>query len=58
MMLMAGEPVRWLSKQMGHATPMQTMNVYAKWIDEDSPNAGSKAVEMFSMINNKSCKTG
>ncbi|MBT6278839.1 MAG: tyrosine-type recombinase/integrase [Candidatus Thioglobus sp.] len=61
MMLMAGEPVRWLSKQMGHATPMQTMNVYAKWIDEDSPDAGSKAVEMFSTVkpqNKTSCKTG
>ncbi len=61
MMLMAGEPVRWLSKQMGHSTPMQTMNVYAKWIDEDSPNAGNKAVEMFSTVkvkNKKSCETG
>lgn len=60
MMLMAGEPVRWLSKQMGHSTPMQTMNVYAKWIDEDSPDAGSKAVEMFSTVNtekSKSCGT-
>ncbi len=61
MMLMAGEPVRWLSKQMGHSTPMQTMNVYAKWIDEDSPDAGSKAVEMFSTVKTeklKSCGVG
>ncbi len=61
MMLMAGEPVRWLSKQMGHSTPMQTMNVYAKWIDEDSPDAGSKAVEMFSTLNEEkleSCEIG
>jgi integrase len=61
MMLMASEPVRWLSKQMGHSTPMQTMNVYAKWIDEDSPDAGSKAVEMFSTVKTEkleSCKIG
>lgn len=61
MMLMAGEPVRWLSKQMGHSTPMQTMNVYAKWIDEDSPDAGSKAVKMFSTLKEKkleSCEIG
>jgi len=40
---------------------MQTMNVYAKWIDEDSPDAGSKAVEMFSTLNEEkleSCEIG
>lgn len=48
MMLSAGEPLAWVSNQLGHSSVIQTANVYATWIPNSNPSAGMKAVEMFS----------
>lgn len=48
MMLSAGEPLAWVSNQLGHSSVIQTANVYATWIPNSNPTAGMKAVEMFS----------
>jgi integrase len=44
--LMLSEPVKaspyWISKQMGHSSPVVTLTVYAKWIeDKDAPHVGA-----------------
>jgi len=38
----SGEPIGWVSKQMGHVDAGFTYKVYAGWIDEDAPEAGNK----------------
>jgi len=38
----AGEPIGWISKQMGHVSASFTYKTYAGWIDEDAPEAGNK----------------
>jgi integrase len=38
----AGEPIGWISKQMGHVSAAFTYKTYAGWIDEDAPEAGNK----------------
>lgn len=43
MMLMAGEHVMWVSRQMGHADWAFTARTYARFIPDDMPDAGSKA---------------
>lgn len=48
MMLSAGEPLAWVSKQLGHRDVVFTARTYAKWIPNSSPEVGLKAVEMFS----------
>jgi len=48
MMLSAGEPLAWVSKQLGHSNVVMTARVYATWIPDSQPEAGSKAVELFS----------
>ena len=45
MMLTDGEQIHWLSKQMGHTDWSFTARTYAKYIEDDDNNAGSKAVE-------------
>lgn len=47
MMLSAGEPLAWVSHQMGHSSVIVTAKIYARWIPEADPLAGSKAEEMF-----------
>lgn len=47
MMLSAGEPLAWVSQQMGHSSVLVTAKVYARWIPEADPLAGSRAEEMF-----------
>ncbi|WIX34112.1 site-specific integrase [Salinicola sp. JS01] len=47
MMLSAGEPLAWVSRQMGHRDVIFTARVYAQWIPNASPDLGLKAVEMF-----------
>jgi integrase len=47
MMLSAGEPLAWVSKQMGHRDVVFTARTYAQWIPNASPELGLKAVEMF-----------
>lgn len=47
MMLSAGEPLAWVSKQMGHRDVVFTARTYAQWIPNTSPELGNRAVEMF-----------
>jgi integrase len=48
LMFMGNENAKWLSKQMGHSSPIQTLDLYGDWLDEDSPDSGMKAVAKFS----------
>jgi integrase len=48
MMLMAGEHVMWVSKQMGHTDWAFTARTYSRWIADDAPEAGNKAVALWS----------
>lgn len=47
-MLSAGEPLAWISKQMGHASITTTTKHYARFLDDSQPDAGNKAVNLFS----------
>ena len=47
MMLTAGESLPWLAKQLGHSSIITTTSIYAKFIKDAIPDAGEKAVEMF-----------
>jgi len=48
MMLSAGENLAWVSKQMGHSSSVITGNTYATWVDDNQPEMGNKAVDLFS----------
>ncbi|HME99469.1 MAG TPA: site-specific integrase [Terriglobia bacterium] len=48
MMLMAGEHVMWVAKQMGHTDWAFTARTYSRWIPDDAPDAGNKAVALWS----------
>ncbi|MDI1299596.1 MAG: DUF3596 domain-containing protein [Methylotenera sp.] len=48
MMLTAGESITWLASQMGHSDWGMLRKVYAKFIKDSIPDAGNKAVQMFS----------
>lgn len=48
MMLTAGEPLGWVASQMGHSDLTMLARVYARWIHDATPEAGSKAVALFS----------
>ena len=50
MMLMAGEHVMWVSKQMGHTDWAFTARTYSRWIPDDAPEAGHRAVALWSKI--------
>jgi len=43
MMLIAGEHVMWVAKQMGHTDWSLTAKRYSRWIAPDMPDAGTKA---------------
>jgi integrase len=47
MMLSAGEPPMWESKQMGHADQTMIYRVYGRWMPEADRGAGLRAVTMF-----------
>lgn len=47
MMLTAGEPLAWLSSQMGHSNVLTTARIYARFIQSSQPEAGSLAVKLF-----------
>lgn len=47
MMISAGEHIGWISSQLGHGNIGVTIRVYAKWLEETDPLAGSKAHEMY-----------
>lgn len=51
MMLTAGENPAWIAGQMGHADLAMLFRSYGRWIKSATPDAGQKAVAMFS----KSC---
>lgn len=48
MMLTAGESIAWLAEQMGHNDWAMLRKTYARFIKDSIPDAGDKAVEMFS----------
>jgi integrase len=48
MMLMAGEHIMWVAKQMGHTDWTFTARTYSRWIPDDAPQAGNKAVATWS----------
>lgn len=47
MMLSAGEPLAWVSNQLGHSSVLVTAQKYARWIPDSDPLAGNRAVEKF-----------
>lgn len=47
-LLGAGEPVQWLSRQMGHESTQMTLDTYAAWIPSMHPDAGSRAEALWS----------
>jgi integrase len=53
MMLTAGESIAWLANQMGHSDWGMLRTIYAKFIKDSIPDAGDKAVKMFSVSPNK-----
>ena len=48
MMLTAGESPVWVAQQMGHSDFTMIARIYGRWITDAAPEAGRKAVEMFS----------
>ncbi|MCC6921752.1 MAG: site-specific integrase [Nitrosomonas sp.] len=46
MMLSAGEPLAWVSSQMGHSNVLITAKTYARWIPNNNQQ-GSKALELY-----------
>jgi integrase len=48
MMLMAGEHCMWVAKQKGHTDWTFTARTYSRWIPDDAPDAGLKAVALWS----------
>lgn len=47
MMLQAGEPVMWVSQQLGHTSWAFTARTYSRWVSLDAPDAGEKAAAMW-----------
>ena len=47
MMLSADEPLAWVSHQIGHSDVTITARVYATYIKDSRPDAGSKAEQLF-----------
>jgi integrase len=47
MMLSAGESPMWVKTQMGHSDLKMIFQTYGKWIPDADPDAGSKAVKIF-----------
>lgn len=46
MMLSAGEPLAWVSAQLGHSNVLITAKTYARWIPTNAQQGG-KALDMF-----------
>ena len=47
MMLGAGENLMWVSYAMGHKSTKDTLDTYARWINDDESNEGMKAVKKY-----------
>lgn len=56
MMLTAGENPIWVAQQMGHSDTTMVFRIYGRWIPDAAPDAGGKAVEMFSAPKKKAAK--
>lgn len=50
MMLSAGESPLWVASQMGHSDLSMISRIYGRWIKDSAPEAGAKAVELFSQL--------
>jgi integrase len=48
MMLTAGESPIWVAQQMGLSDTGMIFKIYGRWIPDAAPDAGGKAVAMFS----------
>ncbi|WP_447956539.1 Arm DNA-binding domain-containing protein [Vreelandella sp. EE7] len=48
MMVSAGEPLAWVSKQMGHTSVVTTARIYSGWIPTTNSQAGMLATKAFS----------
>lgn len=48
MMVSAGEPLAWVSRQMGHTSVVTTARIYANWIPSTNNQAGLLADKQFS----------
>jgi len=53
MMLMAGESPQWVATQLGHTDWTFTARTYGRFIPEDAPDAGNKAVERWANAGKK-----
>lgn len=53
MMLTAGESPVWVAQQMGHSDTGMIFKIYGRWIPDAVPDAGGKAVAMFSSVPEK-----
>src|SRR5205814_4404775 len=47
LLLSAGEPIMWVSKQLGHRDWSVTAKRYARWIPSAVPDAGAKALAVW-----------
>ncbi|MFT5393723.1 MAG: integrase [Gammaproteobacteria bacterium] len=47
MKLMAGESAQWLATQLGHTDWTFTARTYSRFISDDAPQAGEKAVALW-----------
>jgi len=47
MLIMAGENIMWVSKQLGHTDWAFTARTYSRWIDTDAPESGLLAAEKW-----------
>ncbi|GAB2788285.1 hypothetical protein GCM10027040_13110 [Halomonas shantousis] len=47
MMVLAGEPLAWVSGQMGHTHVVTTARIYAQWIPISNSQAGMLAVARY-----------
>lgn len=52
-MLTAGESPMWVAAQLGHSDWGMIRRVYGRWIPDAQPEAGAKAVAMFSITERK-----
>ena len=46
-MLGAGEDLMWVSYVMGHKSTKETLDTYASWKEDNSPDVGMKASEKY-----------
>ncbi|WP_245391747.1 tyrosine-type recombinase/integrase [Salinicola aestuarinus] len=47
MMVSAGEPLAWVSRQMGHTSVITSTRIYARWIPATNSQAGMLADRLY-----------